>query len=110
MISQFTKDVIIEMLLSDGHLKKKFFLSLNRNARLKFFIQNLEFTENIYQIFKNDNMVGANFRKYEYYDIRHNKTFSYYIFNTIINHYLNEIYYHGYTKIYNKKKKYLNIT
>lgn len=23
MISQFTKDVIIEMLLSDGHLKKK---------------------------------------------------------------------------------------
>jgi hypothetical protein len=50
-------------------------------------------------------MVGANFRKYEYYDIRHNKTFSYYIFNTIINHYLNEIYYHGYTKFYNKKQK-----
>jgi hypothetical protein len=88
MISQFTKDVIIGMLLSEGHLEK---VTLNRNARLKFCLTNLEFTENIYQIFKNESMVGSTIRKYEYYDIRYNKTFSSYTFNTFVNPYLTEI-------------------
>jgi hypothetical protein len=89
MLSQFTKDVIVGMLLSDGHLEKRK-EKINVNARLKFCLHNLEFVENLYQIFNNEGMVGANFRKYEHFDKRNNKSYTSYTFNTFVNPYLTE--------------------
>jgi hypothetical protein len=47
MLSQFTKNVLVGMLLSDGHLEKK----RNVNARLNFCLHNLEF--NLLKIYIN---------------------------------------------------------
>lgn len=103
MITQFTKDVIIGMLISFGYLPIS---KRCVNAVLKIQQVNLPFTTNLYDIFKSYNLVGSAkilIRKL-FYKIR-NSFYTSYSFQTLTNLYLTELHKMWYIKVNNKNFK-----
>lgn len=65
MIKNFIKEVITGMLLSDGSIE---LAKRSNNARFSIYMANLEFINNFYNIMKSDNLVIANYNKYDWLD------------------------------------------
>lgn len=53
------------MLLSDGSIE---LAKRSNNARFSIYMANLEFINNFYNIMKSDNLVIANYNKYDWLD------------------------------------------
>ncbi len=103
MITQFTKDVIAGMLISDGYLPIP---KRCVNAVLKIQQANLPFTTNLYDIFKSDNLVGtAKILTRKRFDKRTNNFYTSYSFQTLTNLYLTELHKMWYIEVNNKKIK-----
>jgi molybdopterin-binding protein len=65
LIKNFIKEVITGMLLSDGSIE---LAKRSNNARFSIYMANLEFINNFYNIMKSDNLVIANYNKYDWLD------------------------------------------